>query len=77
MGVESNVVVCGDWREQSFGKPRRGFEDMVARFHDAPGAGYVHFDIEDCKRHDFVKTVIERYRDGRPISERPAQKCNS
>lgn len=61
-GRGTKMVICGDYREQSFVEGRNGLEDAVWRFKGAPGVGRVDFDVEDIVRDDFVKVAILAYR---------------
>jgi len=61
-GKNSKMVICGDYKEQSFMPGRDGLKDAVWRFSDAPGVGRVDFEVEDIVRDDFVKVAILAYR---------------
>jgi phosphate starvation-inducible PhoH-like protein len=61
-GKNSKMVICGDYKEQSFMPGRDGLEDAVWRFKDAPRVGHVDFKVSDIVRDDFVKVAILAYR---------------
>lgn len=62
IGKYSKIIICGDYKEQTFIAGRNGLKDAVVRFHGEPSVGRVDFEIDDIVRDDFVKVAILAYR---------------
>jgi phosphate starvation-inducible PhoH-like protein len=62
IGKNSKIIICGDYKEQTFIEGRNGLKDAVRRFHGEPSVSRVDFEIDDIVRDDFVKVAILAYR---------------
>ena len=61
IGQDSKVVLTGDYKRQKFIHCKSGLQDAEERLKHIKGVGIVHFNIDDCQRHDIVKDIMYAY----------------